>query len=145
MRRTAPLPDQADRTVSDREAVTHTIGELSREFGCTTRALRYYEYLELLSPMRLGQHRVYSYRDRARLQLILRGKRLRLKLEEIRQILELYEGPRSRLQDKVTFGKYHERIIALEVQREEIDEAITELEVACEELERRLRSLDRPR
>jgi DNA-binding transcriptional MerR regulator len=126
--------------MSDREAVTHTIGELSREFGCTPRALRYYEALELLSPSRRGKHRVYSYRDRARLRLILRGKRLRLRLEEIRQILELYEPGRTRPQDEVTLDKYREQLVALEAQRQDVDDAITELVSACDVIERRLRT-----
>ena len=74
-----------------RPATTFTITQLCREFGTTPRALRYYEEQGLLSPSREGQARIYTYRDRARLTLILRGKHVGLSLAEIRDILDLYE------------------------------------------------------
>ena len=69
-----------------------TIRQLCREFGATPRALRFYEDKGLLAPARNGLNRVYSYKDRARLQLILRGKRVGLALAEIREILALYDS-----------------------------------------------------
>ncbi len=74
---------------------TFTIGELAREFDLTTRAIRFYEDMGLLAPERAGQQRIYGTRDRARLKLTLRAKRLGLKLNEVREILDLYESPRD--------------------------------------------------
>ena len=79
---TAPLP-------------TFTIGELAREFGVTTRAIRFYEDCGLLEPTRAGRNRVYSARDRTRLRLTLRGKRLGLKLAEVRELVDMYETRRD--------------------------------------------------
>jgi DNA-binding transcriptional MerR regulator len=125
--------------MADRSAVSYTIRQLCQEFGCTPRALRFYEDKGLLSPERQGLNRLYSYRDRARLQLILRGKRLRLSLDEIRQILDLYkEDGGTRAQDAVTLRKYRERIVALEAQRLDIDTAIAELKAGCDIIEKRL-------
>jgi DNA-binding transcriptional MerR regulator len=75
-------------------APTFSIGELAREFGLTTRAIRFYEDCGLLRPARAGRNRVYGAGDRARLTLTLRGKRLGLKLAEIRELVDLYE-PRA--------------------------------------------------
>jgi DNA-binding transcriptional MerR regulator len=74
---------------------TFTIGELAREFDLTTRAIRFYEDMGLLAPGRSGQQRVYTARDRTRLALTLRAKRLGLKLTEAREILDLYDSPRD--------------------------------------------------
>ena len=79
---TAPLP-------------TFTIGELAREFGVTTRAIRFYEDCGLLEPTRAGRNRVYSARDRTRLRLTLRGKRLGLRLAEVRELVDMYETRRD--------------------------------------------------
>jgi len=72
-------------------APTFSIGELAREFGLTTRAIRFYEDCGLLRPERAGKNRVYTARDRARLTLTLRGKRLGLKLAEIKDLIDMYE------------------------------------------------------
>ncbi|MBT2321734.1 MerR family DNA-binding transcriptional regulator [Variovorax paradoxus] len=74
---------------------TFTIGELAREFDLTTRAIRFYEDMGLLTPERAGQQRVYTARDRARLTLTLRAKRLGLKLTEAKDILDMYDSPRD--------------------------------------------------
>ena len=76
-------------------AQTFTIGELAREFDLTTRAIRFYEDLGLVAPRRAGAQRVYTARDRTRLSLTLRAKRLGLKLTEAREILDLYDSPRD--------------------------------------------------
>jgi DNA-binding transcriptional MerR regulator len=76
-------------------APTFTIGELAREFGLTTRAIRFYEEAGLLAPERNGRNRVYSARDRARLTLTLRGKRLGLKLAEVKALVDMYESRRD--------------------------------------------------
>ena len=74
---------------------TFTISELAREFDLTTRAIRFYEDVGLLAPERIGVQRVYSSRDRARLLLTLRAKRLGLKLNEAKEILDMYDSPRD--------------------------------------------------
>ena len=74
---------------------TFTIGELAREFGLTTRAIRFYEDCGLISPARSGGQRVFTARDRARLTLTLRGKRLGLKLSEVKELVDMYETQRD--------------------------------------------------
>src|SRR5215203_6705573 len=74
---------------------TYSIGELAREFGLTTRAIRFYEDCGLLAPERSGRNRVYTARDRARLTLTLRGKRLGLKLAEVKDLVDMYETRRD--------------------------------------------------
>ena len=74
---------------------TFTIGELAREFDLTTRAIRFYEDMGLLSPERAGLQRIYSARDRTRLTLTLRAKRLGLTLTEVKDILDMYDSPRD--------------------------------------------------
>ena len=76
-------------------APTFTIGELAREFGITTRAIRFYEDCGLLEPARSGRNRVYTARDRTRLRLTLRGKRLGLKLAEVKELVDMYETRRD--------------------------------------------------
>jgi DNA-binding transcriptional MerR regulator len=118
---------------------TFTIRQLCLEFKCTPRALRFYEDKGLLTPARDGMNRVYSYKDRARLQLILRGKSVGLALAEIGEILDLYdEGDNCAAQNLKSLGKFRERVVALEAQRDDIDKAIEELRGACERLENHL-------
>lgn len=118
---------------------TFTIRQLCLEFKVTPRALRFYEDKGLLAPAREGLNRVYSYKDRARLQLILRGKRVGLSLSEIREILDLYgENDGGAAQAAKSLRKFRERIVALEQQREDIEGAIAHLHEACERLEDRL-------
>ena len=122
---------------------TFTIRQLCLEFKCTPRALRFYEDKGLLSPARQGLNRVYSYKDRARLQLILRGKRVNLSLAEIREILDLYgKNDGGATQNATALRKFRERIVVLERQREDLDHAIAELQTACTNLEESLH--DRP-
>jgi len=118
---------------------TYTIRQLCIEFKVTPRALRFYEDKGLLSPAREGLNRVYNYRDRARLTLILRGKRVGLSLAEIREILDLYKlGDDGAAQQAKMLRKFRERIVTLEAQREDIDHAIESLREACESLEKQL-------
>jgi DNA-binding transcriptional MerR regulator len=119
-----------------RPASTFTITQLCREFGTTPRALRYYEEQGLLSPSRDGQARIYSYRDRARLILILRGKSVGLALAEIRDIFDLYGRDDGLIaQNTQALRKYRERIAAFEAQRAEIDKAIEVLHAASAAME----------
>ncbi len=118
---------------------TFTIRQLCLEFTCTPRALRFYEDKGLLAPARQGLNRIYSYKDRARLQLILRGKRVGLSLAEIREILQLYNKPDGGVaQSAKALRKFRERIVAFEQQRQDIDHHLAELREACARLEARL-------
>jgi DNA-binding transcriptional MerR regulator len=76
-------------------APTYTISQLAQEFDLTTRAIRFYEDCGLLAPQRSGRNRVYSARDRTRLKLTLRGKRLGLTLAEVKELVDMYESPRD--------------------------------------------------
>ena len=119
---------------------TFTIRQLCLEFKCTPRALRFYEDKGLISPARDGMNRVYSYKDRARLQLILRGKRVGLALAEIGQILDLYElNDGGAAQNAKSLDKFRERIVELEAQRNDIEQAIEELRKGCDALEQHLK------
>jgi len=113
---------------------TYTISQLAREFEVTPRALRFYEDKGLLTPRREGMNRVYSHRDRARLQLILRGKRVGLSLIEIKEILDLYKVD-QRAQAQLSLKKYKKRIVELEAQREDVDAAIEILQDAIKKME----------
>src|SRR3569623_979848 len=118
---------------------TFSIRQLCQEFKCTPRALRFYEDKGLRSPARDGMNRGYSYKDRARLQLILRGKRVGLALAEIGEILDLYEVDDGGAQQAAkSLRKFQERIVALQNQKVDIDNAIAELKAGCEALEARL-------
>jgi DNA-binding transcriptional MerR regulator len=127
---------------------TYSITELCREFNVTPRTLRFYEQKGLLSPARRGWTRLFSYRDRARLQLILRGKRVGFALEEIKEMLDLYnlrDGQVTQL--KVASVKMRERLDALRKQRVELEEAIGDLERTCEIVDGMLRErqVERPK
>ena len=122
-----------------RPARTFTIRQLCLEFKCTPRALRFYEDKGLLSPARDGMNRVYSYKDRARLQLILNGKRVGLSLAAIGEILDLYEvNDGGAAQNAKSLAKFREQLVSLEAKRRDIERAISELTGACERLEEHL-------
>ena len=122
---------------------TYSIRQLSKEFDVTARALRFYEDKGLISPERKGQTRVYSPRDRARLQLILRGKRLGFSLIEIHEILDLYT-PRDHgaAQMRATLRKYRSQIETLKRQREDIDAAIKDMAEGCVWLEQQIHNVE---
>ena len=108
--------------------IRFTIGELSAEFGLSPRAIRFYEDQGLLAPQRAGANRVYSKRDRARLILILRGKRLGFSLSDIRQFLDLYDVDRTKhRQMAMTLERTRARIRDLEQQLEDITVTLAEL------------------
>ncbi|GIX15099.1 MAG: MerR family transcriptional regulator [Paracoccaceae bacterium] len=106
---------------------TYTISEMCADFGVTPRTLRYYEYIELLAPRREGTRRIYSQRDRARLKLILRGRRFGFSLESIRRWLKLYDEGDQIRQAEVWIEGATRRIAELERERREIAERIAEL------------------
>lgn len=110
----------------------YSISEMCADFGVTPRALRFYEAKELIRPIRSAQKRLFTKRCRARLKLILQGKRFGFSLEDIRQLLDLYDvGDQQTTQLARTCELGRARLRAMEAQREE-------LELAIEELRRRL-------
>ena len=105
-----------------------TIGDLAREFSLTPRTLRFYEDRQLLHPRRLGQNRLYSRRDRARLKLILLGKKVGFSLADIKGMLDLYELKDGQVvQLKLALAKFGQQIDMLHRQKEDIEQAIAEL------------------
>lgn len=113
-----------------------TISDLSSEFELTTRTLRFYEARGLLEPGRRGQTRLYSRRDRARLKLILQGKRVGFSLTDIKEMLDLYDlkdGQATQL--RVSLKRFKERIGDLERQKIDVEEAITDLHRTCQIVE----------
>jgi len=105
-----------------------TIREMCDAFDVTPRTLRFYESKELLFPTRKGQKRLYSKRDRARLKLILRGKRFGFSLEEIRQLLDLYHiGDQQHTQLSRTVSIARERLLDMERRQQELGDAIADL------------------
>ncbi|MEX1660942.1 MerR family DNA-binding transcriptional regulator [uncultured Thioclava sp.] len=105
-----------------------TIREMCDAFNVTPRTLRFYESKELLFPIREGQKRLFTRRDRARLKLILRGKRFGFSLEDIRQLLDLYEmGDQQKTQLHETIKVAQQRMSEMSRQRDELGQAISEL------------------
>ncbi len=105
-----------------------TIREMCDTYDVTPRTLRFYESKELLFPVREGQKRLFTKRDRARLKLILRGKRFGFSLEEIRQLLDLYDmGDQQATQLQRTYEVAQQRLKDMEEQRDELNEAIDDL------------------
>ena len=116
----------------------YSIGDLSREFGVTTRTIRFYEDQGLLSPTRNGQSRIYQARDRVRLKLILRGKRLGFSLKEINKLIQLYDTPGGEAGQLRSFiEKIRARRTELLVQKDDIEHVLDELDT----LERRCADL----
>ncbi len=116
-------------TESDEQTVTYSISELASEFQVTSRALRLYEEGGLLSPQRVGTRRIYSERERVRLRLVLRGKRLGWSLSEIRELFDLYDSNHGKeAQLERMLEKLDERREMLEVQKQDVELALEELE-----------------
>ena len=121
-------------------STTFTISELAKEFGVTTRTIRFYEDQGLLSPKRKGTNRVFSPRDRVRLKLALRGKRLGFSLAEIRELFELYDISRdehNQLEEFLT--RLERRRAHLEQQREDIEVMLREIDFFANQCRRLLR------
>ena len=105
-----------------------TIGQMCDAYDVTPRTLRFYEAKELIFPVREGQKRLFTKRDRARLKLILQGKRFGFSLEEIRQLLNLYDlGDQQTTQLTKTYELAQDRLQVMEEQRDELNEAIDDL------------------
>ncbi|WP_342618944.1 MerR family DNA-binding transcriptional regulator [Rhodoferax sp. GW822-FHT02A01] len=110
---------------------TYTISDLAREFDLTTRAIRFYEDLGLLQPERSGpggRNRVYSHRDRTRLKLTLRAKRLGLSLTEAKEIIDMYDSPRDTGAQLVKF------LDVLAVHRSQVEEQMADLQANLDEI-----------
>jgi DNA-binding transcriptional MerR regulator len=110
---------------------TYTIGDLAREFDLTTRAMRFYEDMGLLQPERSGpggRNRVYSARDRTRLKLTLRAKRLGLSLSEARELIDMYDSPRD------TGPQLRKFLLVLAQHRKALEEQLAELQANLEEV-----------
>jgi len=124
---------------------TYTISELAHEFALTTRAIRFYEDCGLLAPERRKRTRVYGERERVRLKLILRGKRLGLALSEIGELLDLYEVRRNeRAQLTAFLALLAERRTRLLQQREDIEVVLAEIDGIERECRRRLKAEVKP-
>ncbi len=109
-------------------ATRFSIGELAREFGLTTRAIRFYEDCGLLAPERSGRNRVYTMRDRARLTLTLRGKRLGLKLAEVKDLIDMYDGRRD------TEPQLRRFLDVLDRHRSQLEERLGDLQSTLDEV-----------
>jgi DNA-binding transcriptional MerR regulator len=124
--------------VRSREGKTFTITELAQEFDITPRAIRFYEDVGLLEPSRAGRNRVYTQRDRTRLKLTLRGKRLGLSLQEVKRLVDMYDSPSDTAQQLQAFmAVLQEHRRQLEQQRDDIQvtlEEISQHEERCRRL-----------
>jgi DNA-binding transcriptional MerR regulator len=109
-------------------SATFTIGELAREFDLTTRAIRFYEDCGLLTPQRSGRNRVYTQRDRTRLKLTLRGKRLGLTLAEVKDLVDMYESPRD------TVPQLRKFLAVLAAHRAQLEQQMADLHVTLDEV-----------
>ena len=107
---------------------TFTIGELAREFDLTTRAIRFYEDCGLITPQRSGRNRVYTARDRTRLKLTLRGKRLGLTLAEVKELVDMYESPRD------TQPQLKKFLVVLGAHRAQLEQQMADLQATLEEV-----------
>ena len=119
----APVAAAAPTTLA-----TFTIGELAREFDLTTRAIRFYEDCGLLTPRRNGRTRVYTQRDRTRLKLTLRGKRLGLTLAEVKDLVGMYETPRD------TQPQLKKFLVVLATHRAQLEQQMADLKVTLDEV-----------
>lgn len=122
-------PQPTSASAKPKPRTTHTITELAREFDITTRTIRFYEDEHLLAPVRNGRSRIYSNRDRVRLQLVLRGRRLGFSLSEIREIMDMYDAdPGETGQLSYFLSKIEQRRSILKKQREDILVTLRELD-----------------
>ena len=122
---------------------TYSITELAQEFAVTNRTIRFYETEGMLTPLREGQRRIYRPRDRVRLKLILRGKRLGLSLQEIREIIDLYDAANGEAgQLQLLLDKIESRRGDLEDKRRDIDATLADLDDVAAKCRERLRQLD---
>jgi DNA-binding transcriptional MerR regulator len=124
-----------------------TVGELADDLGVTTRTLRHYEAEGLVTPRRVGQNRVYTVRDRARLRLILRGRRFGMTLAECREIVDMYDGAESSEKRQLTtlLGRLDAIAADLERRAEDLRRTQAEVRDVAGQCRHRLAELDKPR
>jgi DNA-binding transcriptional MerR regulator len=117
-----------------------TVGELAAELGVTTRTLRFYEAEGLITPARTGTSRVYDHRDRARMRLILRGKRFGMSLAEISEIVGMYDGAASseRLQLQTLLDRLGEITLDLQARKADLERTMNEVDEVAEQCRTRL-------
>ena len=126
--RSLPVTDPRAKEARGKDNRTFTITELAQEFDITPRAIRFYEDVGLLTPARAGRNRVYTHRDRTRLKLTLRGKRLGLSLQEVKQLVDMYESPSDTQHQLDAFlDVLREHREQLEQQREDIEITLAEI------------------
>jgi DNA-binding transcriptional MerR regulator len=122
---------------------TYNISELAKEFGVTTRTLRHYEDQGLVTPTREGINRIYSHRDRVRLKLALRGKRLGFSLSELRELFQLYDLANDERRQLEEFAvKLERRRAQLEQQREDVEVMLNEINFFSTQCQRLLNDGD---
>ena len=120
---------------------TYSITELAKEFGVTTRTIRHYEEQGLLNPKREGMNRIFNHRDRVRLKLALRGKRLGFSLNDIRELFELYDLAKDENKQLEEFlARLEKRRVILEQQREDIEVMLNEISFFATQCRRLLAS-----
>lgn len=135
------MPSDQSVAADERTAESFTISELAAEFGLTPRTIRFYEDEGLISPGRSGMNRVYSRRDRARLELICRGKRLGFSLAEVKEFLDLYNRDQRQIEQmKYAASLARQRIESLEIQLEDVKQTLTDLRRIEKEMVDYLRS-----
>jgi DNA-binding transcriptional MerR regulator len=122
------MPTPAVAQASPVPAATYTISELAREFDLTTRAIRFYEDCGLLAPQRSGRTRIYTARDRTRLKLTLRGKRLGLTLAEVKELVDMYESPRD------TQPQLKKFLVVLAAHRAQLEQQLADLHANLDEV-----------
>jgi DNA-binding transcriptional MerR regulator len=128
------------------EQKTYTISDLAKEYDVTPRTIRLYEELGIVAPARDGNRRIYSERDRVRLRLALRGKRLGLSLAEAKELIDLYDSnPDEKVQIQRLLERLQQRIDQLEQQRRDIDAALAEIGGVCHQARTTLAELERRR
>jgi len=131
---------RAKPPAAERPAPPYTISDLAQEFALTTRAIRFYEDEGLISPLRRGLTRVYGERERTRIKLILRGKRLGLALSEIRELFDIYAATGNERPQLAKFLQMlADRRAMLHQQREDIDAVLAEIAVLERDCRRRLK------
>jgi DNA-binding transcriptional MerR regulator len=127
-------------SADDRAGPTYSISDLAQEFALTTSTIRFYEDEGLIAPGRRGQARIYGERERTRIKLILRGKRLGLALSEIRELFDIYAATGNERPQLVKFLQMlADRRAMLDQQREDIDAVLTEIAVLERDCRRRLK------
>lgn len=124
----APVSRETGAPAGAAAGLTYTITELAQEFDLTPRAIRFYEDVGLLTPSRDGRNRVYTQRDRTRIKLTLRGKRLGLSLQEIKQLVDMYDSPADTAPQLQAF------LVVLQQHRLQLQQQLEDIEITLAEI-----------